>query len=50
MASAWEQYKLEDEKMLENGPDFHASGACGVGRVFNTIHPDYGVRAQRKPI
>ena len=32
MDSAWEQYKLEARKMLENGDESHLSSARGVGR------------------
>jgi len=31
--SAWEQYKLEARKMLENGDESHLSSARFVGRV-----------------
>lgn len=32
--SAWEQYKLEAGKMLENGDESHLSSARGVGRLL----------------
>ena len=33
--SAWEQYKLEARKLLENAADSHLSSARGVRRFFD---------------
>ena len=36
--SAWEQYKLEARKMLENGGESPSSGAGCVGRILENDH------------